>query len=60
MVIEITHYGKYSYLSFQEGKNRDKGFWQISETPLVIWWRKNSGKSGEIFKLPGNQQSVDR
>ena len=26
---KITHYGKYSYLAFQDGQNRDKGVWSI-------------------------------
>ena len=35
---KITHYGKYSYLAFHNGKNQDKGFWQINESPLVYQW----------------------
>jgi hypothetical protein len=35
---KITHYGKYSYLAFHDGKNQDKGFWQINESPLVYQW----------------------
>jgi len=31
---KITHYGKYSYLAFQNGQNRDKGFWPIEHSPL--------------------------
>jgi hypothetical protein len=38
---KITHYGKYSYLVFQNGKNRDKGFWQINESPLIYRWDNN-------------------
>jgi hypothetical protein len=53
---KITHYGKYSYLAFQEGKNKDKGFWQISESPLVYQWSKDWGKSGKNFKLFDNHQ----
>ena len=35
---KITHYGKYSYLSFQDGKNRDKGFWSLNQSPLEFRW----------------------
>jgi hypothetical protein len=35
---KITHYGKYSYLTFQNGKNRDKGFWSLGQSPLEFRW----------------------
>ena len=35
---KITHYGKYSYLAFQDGQNRDKGFWPIEHSPLEYRW----------------------
>ena len=35
---KITHYGKYSYLAFQNGQNRDKGFWSIGQSPLEYRW----------------------
>ena len=35
---KVTHYGKYSYLAFQNGKNRDKGFWSLSQSPLEFQW----------------------
>jgi hypothetical protein len=35
---KITHYGKYSYLAFQNGKNRDKGFWSLDQSPLEFRW----------------------
>ena len=35
---KITHYGKYSYLAFQNGKNRDKGFWSLNQSPLEFRW----------------------
>ena len=35
---KITHYGKYSYLSFQQGKNKDKGTWPVEKSPLVYVW----------------------
>ncbi len=35
---KITHYGKYSYLTFQSGKNRAKGTWSVEKSPLVYEW----------------------
>jgi hypothetical protein len=35
---KITHYGKYSYLAFQNGKNKDKGFWSTEQSPLEYRW----------------------
>jgi hypothetical protein len=35
---KITHYGKYSYLVFQSGKNLDKGIWPVETSPLVYEW----------------------
>ena len=35
---KITHYGKYSYLAFKNGKNRDKGFWSLNQSPLEFRW----------------------
>ena len=32
---KITHYGKYSYLVFQEGRNRVKSTWQVNYSPLI-------------------------
>lgn len=32
---KITHYGKYSYLAFIDGKNTDKGIWAIKVNPLM-------------------------
>jgi hypothetical protein len=41
---KITHYGKYSYLVFQKGKNQAKGFWPVEASPLVYRWdRKTEG-----------------
>jgi hypothetical protein len=39
---KIAHYGKYSYLAFQNGKNRDKGFWPVEASPLVYKWPRGS------------------
>ena len=38
VVRKITHYGKYSYLTFQSGKNVDKGTWPVVKSPLVYEW----------------------
>ena len=35
---KVTHYGKYSYLAFRNGKNREKGFWPIVQSPLEYRW----------------------
>jgi hypothetical protein len=35
---KITHYGKYSYLAFQNGKNQAKGFWPVEQSPLIYKW----------------------
>ncbi|GKT07215.1 M1 family metallopeptidase [Desulforhabdus sp. TSK] len=32
--LKITHYGKYSYLSFSNGMNQQKGTWSASRSPL--------------------------
>jgi hypothetical protein len=38
---KITHYGKYSYLAFENGKNHDKGFWPVEKSPLVHKFENN-------------------
>jgi hypothetical protein len=35
---KITHYGKYSYLAFHSGKNRDRGVLPVETSPLVYEW----------------------
>ena len=35
---KITHYGKYSYLAFSQGQNRDKGIWPRLNSPLIHRW----------------------
>lgn len=40
---KITHYGKYSYLAFNGGKNQDKGFWPVKTSPLVYRWNQKDG-----------------
>ena len=36
---KITHYGKYSYLAFENGQNKAKGFWPIEQSPLEYRWK---------------------
>jgi hypothetical protein len=31
---KIIHYGKYSYLAFDTGKNKLKGNWEVKDSPL--------------------------
>jgi len=35
---KITHYGKYSYLAFRQGRNLQKGIWPVTESPLIQTW----------------------
>jgi hypothetical protein len=37
---KVTHYGKYSYLAFREGQNKDKGTWPITISPLMYVWEQ--------------------
>ena len=32
---KITHYGKYSYLVFRQGRNRVKSTWQVNYSPMI-------------------------
>ena len=33
---KLIHYGKYSYLTFKDGKNIDKGIWDTKNSPLIV------------------------
>jgi hypothetical protein len=35
---KITHYGRFSYLLFKDGQNRDKGTWAAAQSPLIHQW----------------------
>lgn len=35
---KITHYGRYGYLVFSEGRNVVKGHWPITGSPLEVRW----------------------
>lgn len=35
---KITHYGRYSYLTFKDGQNRDKGAWAVPHSPVIHRW----------------------
>jgi len=37
---KITHYGRYSYLVFREGRNEAKGTWPVTDSPLVHEWEE--------------------
>jgi hypothetical protein len=37
---KITHYGRYGYLAFREGRNEVKGTWPVTESPLVYEWEE--------------------
>jgi aminopeptidase N len=36
---KITHYGRFSYLIFRDGQNRDKGAWEPADSPAVHRWK---------------------
>jgi hypothetical protein len=38
--LKITHYGRYSYLSFRDGKNTHKGVWPVVASPLIVRWEE--------------------
>ena len=35
---KVTHYGKYSYLAFEQGQNAAKGIWPVTDSPLIVQW----------------------
>jgi hypothetical protein len=35
---KITHYGRYSYVTFKDGQNRDKGSWAVTHSPVLHRW----------------------
>jgi hypothetical protein len=46
---KVTHYGKYSYLAFQGGANRDKGFWSTEQSPLEYHWRHSGSATSQTL-----------
>ena len=38
---KIPHYGKYSYLIFNDTRNQVKGTWDVERSPLVVKWPKS-------------------
>jgi hypothetical protein len=40
---KVTHYGKYSYLVFSQGRNQVKGMWPTSKSPLIYEWERHQG-----------------
>ena len=43
---KITHYGRYSYLAFQNGKNQAKGSWPVELSPLIYEWDQGRSEGG--------------
>jgi aminopeptidase N len=41
---KIPHYGKYSYLAFAGGKNKEKGTWEVTASPTVHVFPSQSGR----------------
>ena len=41
---KITHYGRYSYLAFEGGRNQAKGLWPVKLSPLVYRWNQRTLK----------------
>jgi peptidase M1-like protein len=39
-VMKLTHYGRYSYLAFENGQNRDRGTWPVTVSPLIFDWKE--------------------
>lgn len=35
---KIAHYGRYSYLTFKDGQNREKGSWAVTRSPVIHRW----------------------
>ncbi len=58
---KITHYGRYSYLAFRQGRNLQKGIWPVTESPLIQTWKQERIQPGlfesrdadDITALPG-------
>jgi hypothetical protein len=38
IVEKITHYGRYSYLLFQDGNVQAKGIWPVTDSPMIYRW----------------------
>lgn len=36
---KITHYGRFSYLFFRDGRNSDKGSWKPADSPVLYRWK---------------------
>jgi hypothetical protein len=42
---KIPHYGKYSYLVFNDSRNQVKGIWAVDRSPMVVKWTGDSSSS---------------
>jgi hypothetical protein len=38
VAVKIPHYGKYSYLVFNQTRNQVKGTWIVENSPMVVRW----------------------
>jgi hypothetical protein len=38
---KVPHYGKYSYLIFEETANVEKGTWPVTQSPLIHVWAQD-------------------
>jgi hypothetical protein len=45
--LKIPHYGKYSYLVFEETRNRAKGTWDADSSPLTVRWPRKGNKEAK-------------
>jgi hypothetical protein len=36
---KVTHYGRYSYLAFEKGRNQGKGTWPVAHSPVFYRWQ---------------------
>jgi hypothetical protein len=39
---KVTHYGRFSFLSFRDGKNSAKGVWPVADTAVDYRWPKGA------------------
>jgi hypothetical protein len=39
---KVTHYGRFSFLSFRDGQNTAKGVWPVADTPVDYRWPKTA------------------
>jgi hypothetical protein len=52
---KVTHYGKYSYLAFQNGANHAKGLWSTEKSPLEYRWTQDNRILSRYVSTSGRQ-----